>query len=102
MRLEENVSRAPTDRSWPPAGSWIRRSFAPARWLPARWATERWHRFTGDADWKLGWPGPSLRTECGYSTGPLMPLDDLRVERSEPDQPCRHCLDRALHAGPGD
>jgi hypothetical protein len=31
-----------------------------------------------------------------------MPLDDLRIERSEPDQPCRHCLDRALHAGPGD
>ena len=77
-------------RIWPPAGSWIRRYFP-----RSGWATTRWHLFTGDAVWRLTWPGPSLETACGYSTGPLWAMDDLSIARAEPESPCRLCLGRA-------
>jgi hypothetical protein len=74
-------------RTWPPAGSWIRRYFP-----RIGWATSRWHLFTGDAIWQLSWPGPSLETLCGYRTGSLWALEDLSVLEGEPDAPCRLCL----------
>ena len=77
-------------RTWPPAGSWIRRYFP-----RSGWATTRWHLFTGDAVWRLTWPGPSLETACGYSTGPLWAFDDLSITQAEPESPCRLCLGRA-------
>jgi hypothetical protein len=83
-------------RTWPPAGSWIRRSFP-----KTGWATTRWHLFTGDAIWRLYWPGPSLETTCGYRTGPLWALEDLSIDHAEPDAPCRLCLGRAGTAGIG-
>ena len=76
-------------RIWPPAGSWIRRYFP-----RSGWATTRWHLFTGDVVWRLTWPGPSLETACGYTTGPLWAFDDLSVARAEPESPCRLCLGR--------
>ncbi len=81
-------------RAWPPAGSWIRRYFP-----RSGWATTRWHLFTGDAVWRLNWPGPSLETVCGYATGPLWAADDLSVARVEPEAPCRLCLGRAAAHG---
>ena len=81
-------------RLWPPAGSWIR------RYVPHNgWATSRWHLFTGDVVWRLPWPGPSLETVCGYSTGPLVQLDDLNVQASEPTASCLNCLSRAASFG---
>jgi hypothetical protein len=84
-------------RTWPPAGSWIRRYFP-----RSGWATTRWHLFTGDAVWRLTWPGPSLETACGYSTGPLWAFDDLSIVQAEPESPCRLCLGRAVTQGLGD
>jgi hypothetical protein len=76
-------------RTWPPAGSWIRRYFP-----RSGWATNRWHLFTGDAVWRMHWPGPSLETWCGYATGPMSGFDNLVVEAGEPAAPCRLCLNR--------
>ena len=81
-------------RIWPHAGTWIRRYFP-----RSGWATTRWHLFTGDAVRRLTWPGPSLETACGYSTGPLWALDDLSIAQSEPESPCRLCLGRAVAQG---
>lgn len=77
----------PAARSWPPAGSWIRRHF----W-DGGWATARWHLFTGDAIWRFDWPGPSLETACGYRTGSLSPLESLTIAEAEPTDPCGLCL----------
>ena len=81
-------------RIWPHAGSWIRRYFP-----RSGWATTRWHLFTGDAVWRLTWPGPSLETACGYSTGPLWAFEDLSIALAEPESPCRLCLGRAAAKG---
>jgi hypothetical protein len=85
------------DRVWPQAGSWIRRHFS-----RSGWATARWHLFTGDATWSEDWPGPSLETACGYTTGPLWATDALNVEEAEPIAPCRLCLVRAGTSLPTD
>jgi len=77
-------------RIWPPAGSWIRRYFP-----QGGWATTRWHLFTGDAVWRMHWPGPSLETVCGYATGPMSGFENLIVEEDEPGAPCRLCLSRS-------
>jgi hypothetical protein len=78
-----------TPRAWPPAGAWIRRYFP-----DTGWATTRWHMFTGDAVWRLSWPGPSLETACGYATGPLWTKDHLDIVVLEPDTACRLCIGR--------
>ena len=49
----------------------------------------------GDIVWRFPWPGPSLETACGYSTGPFWMLDDLSVEALEPDESCSRCLSDA-------
>jgi hypothetical protein len=51
-----------------------------------------WHVFTGDMSWQPAWPAPSLETACGYSTSPMMDVEEMEITLEPPASPCRRCL----------
>ena len=80
-------------RVWPPAGSWIMRALR-----GGGGSDPFWHVFTGDATWRVYWPGPALETTCGFVVGPLWAVDQLRIEDRAPEASCPRCLSSRTRA----